>query len=161
MLLLTFVSAVSAKAQTQTDLTSRQALYFTGTKTSSIDLKTDVYAAKDATLNVSAAIAKSCDNNTCEFNVGFIGFRSGNVTTELSSYGLISVAGTGLFGNTIHFAASDATRSVVVPVKLKPGMNKLTFTIDPYKKIAETNERNNTFSVSVLVTPGRGNAGSN
>ena len=149
MLLVTFASTVSAIAQT--DLTSRHALYFTGTKTSSIDLKTDVYAAKDATFNLSADLAKNCDNNTCEFNVGFIGFRSGNTAGELSSYGLISVEGSGLAGNTVYFAASEKTKQVVVPVKLKRGMNKLTFTIDPYKKTRETNENNNTFSVNVVV----------
>ena len=34
------------------------------------------------------------------------------------------------------------------------GMNKVTFTIDPYKKTTESNEGNNSFSVNFKVTPG-------
>ena len=153
--LIVFAIAIfgtSLSIQAQTDLSMREALYFTGSNGSTIDLKNDKYVAKGGTLNVSAATAKSCEKNTCEFNVGFIGFRSGDMATALSSYGLISVEGAGLVGNTVYFAASEATKAGVLPVKLKFGTNKITFTIDPYKKTAETNERNNTFSVNVFVS---------
>jgi hypothetical protein len=145
--------------QAQTDLSMREALYFTGAKTNAIDLKNDKYAAKGSTLNLSAELAKNCDKNICEFNVGFIGFRSGNTASELSSYGLISVDGGGAAGDTVLFAAAETTKHVIVPLKLKLGQNKLTFTIDPYKKIGETNEGNNTFTVNVLVNWRRGDAG--
>ena len=146
-ILVTFISV-----HAQTDLSMREALYFTGAKTESIDLKNDKYVAKGATIHVGAEMAKSCDMNTCQFNVGFIGFRSGNTASALMTYGLISHdGGSSLFGNELYFAPSATTRQGIVPVKLKLGQNKLTFTIDPYKKAAETNERNNTFSVTVIV----------
>ena len=160
--LITFALAIlvtSVSVEAQTDLSMREALYFTGSNASTIDLKNDKYVAKGATLNIPAELAKSCEKNTCEFNVGFIGFRSGNLGTALSSYGLISVEGGGLVGNTVYFAASEATKQAVHPVKLKTGMNRITFTIDPYKKTPETNERNNTFSVNVIVNGRRGNSG--
>ena len=160
--LITFALTIlvtSVSIDAQTDLSMREALYFTGSNASTIDLKNDKYVAKGATLNVSAELAKSCDKNTCEFNVGFIGFRSGNLSAALSSYGLISVEGSGLVGNTVFFAASEATKQAVLPVKLKTGMNRITFTIDPYKKTPETNERNNTFSVNVIVNARRTNQG--
>ena len=152
--LITFAFAIlgtSFSINAQTDLSMREALYFTGSNGLSINLSKDVYVAKGATLNLSADVAKSCDKNTCEFNVGFIGFRSGNTSSELSGYGLVMVEGLGLAGNTVYFAPAETTKQVVVPTKLKVGHNKLTFTIDPYKKIRETNENNNTFSVTVVV----------
>lgn len=160
--LITFVFAIFAtcfSVNAQSDLSMREALYFTGSNGSTINLAKDVYVAKGSTLNLPAELAKNCDKTTCEFNVGFIGFRSGNLGSALSSYGLISVEGAGLVGNTVFFAAAESTKQGVLPVKLKHGLNKLTFTIDPYKKTAETNERNNTFSVSVLVVSRRSNAG--
>ncbi len=107
--LIAFAIAIfgtSVSIQAQTDLSMREALYFTGSNGSAIDLKNDKYVAKGGTLSVSGATAKSCAQNTCEFNVGFIGFRSGNMDAALSSYGLISVEGSGLVGNTVYFAAS-------------------------------------------------------
>ncbi len=159
--LITFAFAILAtfiSINAQTDLSMREALYFTGSNASTIDLKNDKYVFKGATLNLSAETAKSCDKNNCEFNVGFIGFRSGNIASTLSSYGLISVEGGGLVGNTVYFAASETIKSGVLPVKLKFGVNRITFTIDPYKKTPETNERNNTFFVNVIVN-GRRNQG--
>ncbi len=146
------ILGASISIQAQSDLSMREALYFTGAKTEAIDLKNDKYVAKGSTLKVSADLAKSCDKNTCEFNVGFIGFRSGNTSAALMTYGLITVDGGGLFGNEMYFAPSATTKQTIVPVKLKMGQNKLTFAIDPYKKTAETNERNNTFSVNVIVS---------
>ena len=160
--LIAFAIAIfgtSLSIQAQTDLSMREALYFTGANGSTIDLKNDKYVAKGATFNLSAETAKSCDKNTCEFNIGFIGFRSGDIASTLSSYGLISVAGAGLVGNTIYFASSETTKQGVLPVKLKHGVNRVTFTIDPYKKTRETNESNNTFSATVIVTGRRANTG--
>jgi hypothetical protein len=131
----------------------REALYFTGQSSESINLSKDVYVAKGATLHVSADLARKCEKNKCEFNVGFIGFRSPKADSALSTYGLISIDdGFTLSGNTISFAAMETTKQGVLPVTLKMGQNKLTFTIDPYKKTRETNEGNNTFSVTVVVS---------
>ena len=140
-----------ASVQAQTDLSMREAIYFTGSKSDSIDLAKDKYVAKESTINVNSDLAKSCDKTGCEFNVGIIGTRSGSLASQLSTYGLFSIEGSGLVGNTILFGASQATRTHVLPVKLKFGQNRLTFTIDPYKKTRESNEANNTFSVNVVV----------
>ena len=72
-----FISAVSGYAQT--DLSMRNALYFTGAKTNSIDLKKDKYVVKGGTMELKKSQAATCEGDTCDFNIGFIGFRSGNV----------------------------------------------------------------------------------
>lgn len=154
--LMSSVGAAPATPKGQTDLSMREALYFTGTKTETIDLKNDPYAAKGATFNLSTELAKSCVKDVCEFNVGAIGFRSGPMSTALSTYGYISLEDSSGAGNTIYFAPSAASKQLVVPVKLKMGKNRITVTIDPYKKTAETNEGNNSFSVDVIVNR-RGN----
>ncbi|CAN5611002.1 hypothetical protein BH20ACI4_BH20ACI4_05970 [soil metagenome] len=135
------------------DLSMRDALYFTGAKTDKIDLKNDKYAVKDGTMELKKSQATSCDGDTCEFNIGFIAFRSGNTNGELSTYALFQVEKGGLVGNTVYFADGEKTKQAVHSVKLKMGMNKVTFTIDPYKKTAETDENNNSFSVNFKVTP--------
>jgi hypothetical protein len=132
----------------------RNALYFTGAKTDKIDLKDDKYVVRGATMELKKSQAISCDGNICDFNIGFIGVRSGNVNAELSSYALLQVENGGMVGNTIFFASGEQSKEGVLPLKLKMGMNKVTFTIDPYKKTAETNENNNSFSVNIKVSPG-------
>jgi hypothetical protein len=148
-----FISAVSSYAQT--DLSMRNALYFTGAKTDKINLKNDKYVVKGGTMELKKSQATSCEGDTCDFNIGFIGFRSGNVNDELSSYGLLQVGNAEFFiGNTVYFASGEKTKQGVHPLKLKMGMNKVTFTIDPYKKTTETEENNNSFVVNFKVTPG-------
>ncbi len=148
-----FISVVSSYGQT--DLSMRDALYFTGAKTDKIDLKNDKYVVKGGTMELKKSQAISCEGNTCDFNIGFIGFRSGNVNGELSTYGLLQVGNAeSLSGNTVYFASGEKTKQVVLPLKLKMGMNKVTFTIDPYKKTAESNEDNNSFTVNFKVTLG-------
>ncbi|MCA1636124.1 MAG: hypothetical protein LC785_16140 [Acidobacteria bacterium] len=143
----------SGNAQAQTDLSMRLALYFTGAKTDKIDLKNDKYVAAGGTMELNKSQATNCDGNTCEFNIGFIASRSGNVSGELSTYGLLQVEKGGLVGNTVYFADREKSKQGVLPLKLKMGMNKVTFTIDPYKKAAEASEANNSFSVNFNVTP--------
>ena len=152
MFMFAFVSVVSAYAQERTDLSTREALYFTGTKTDKIDLKNDKYVAKGGTMELKKSQATSCDGDTCDFNIGFIGFRSGNVNGELFTYGLLQVGNAEfLIGNTVYFASGEKTKQGIHPLKLKMGMNKVTFTIDPYKKTAESNEDNNSFTVNFKV----------
>lgn len=94
LLALAFAGAVSISAQSsvaqpsQLDLSVRTALYFTGAKADKIDLAKDKYVAKDGTMELKKSQAISCDSNYCEFNIGFIGFREGNVGGALSTYGL-------------------------------------------------------------------------
>jgi hypothetical protein len=138
--------------QTLLDLSMRQALYFTGAKADQIDTKTDRYVTKGGTMQLKVSEAKSCNAGVCEFNIGFIGFRSGNMTGAVSSYGLFQLDGGDLVGNTVYFADKQATRQGVLPLKLKMGMNKVTFTIDPYKKTSETDEGNNSITVNFNVS---------
>lgn len=151
-LTIVFISIANAYAQTKTDLSIRTALYFTGAKTDKIDLSKDRYVASGGTMELQKSQATKCDENTCEFNIGFIAFRSGDTNGELSTYGLFQVETGGIIGNTVYFADKEATKQGILPLKLKMGMNKVTFTIDPYKKTAEANEENNSFSVTFKVT---------
>ena len=136
--------------QSQPDLSMRTALYFTGAKTDSIDLAKDKYVVKDATMQLTKAQGSGCDDSGCMFNIGFIATRTGT-TGVLSTYGLFTVESVGLTGNTVYFGAGVNVKQGVHSLKLKMGMNKVTFTIDPYQKTAETDENNNTFSANFKV----------
>jgi hypothetical protein len=74
---LLFLCVATTESYAQTDLNTRKALYFTGTKTDSIDLKSDVYVANGATVSLSAELRTSCDHSVCEFNVAVIATRTG------------------------------------------------------------------------------------
>ncbi|HUR99569.1 MAG TPA: hypothetical protein VMZ26_16000 [Pyrinomonadaceae bacterium] len=143
--------SAASSALSQTDLGMREALYFTGSKTTQIDMKNDRYVVKGGTLQLKSSDATNCAGGFCEFNIGFIAFRTGGGNSPLSSYGLLQVDSGALVGNTVYFAPAETIKQGVLPLKLKPGMNKVTFTIDPYKKTAETNERNNSMTVSFIV----------
>jgi hypothetical protein len=143
-----------AHAQTGTDLGMRTALYFTGAKTDKIDLSKDKYVAAGATMELKKSEATSCEGNTCTFNIGFIAFRNGQTSGELSTFGLLQIEKGGFVGNTVYFAAEEKTKQGILPLKLKTGMNRVTFTIDPYEKTPESNEDNNSFSVNFRVTAG-------
>lgn len=152
---LVFIGAVSIQAQTtaKPDLSMRTALYFTGDKTNKIDLATDKYVVSDATMELNTNQAVSCDGTYCEFNIGFIAFGERAATSgSLSTYALFTVDNGSMVGNTVYFAAQEQTKQGVHKVKLKMGMNRVTFTIDPYEKVAESNEDNNSFSVNFKVT---------
>jgi len=151
---LVFISTVTNYAQqSQPDLSMRSALYFTGAKADKIDLAKDKYVAKDGTMELKKSQATSCDETGCTFNIGFIAFRTEFTRAPLSTYGLFSVENGGLVGNTVYFAIGETTKQGIHAVKLKMGMNKVTFTIDPYKKTVETNENNNSFSANFKVVP--------
>lgn len=149
--LFAFVSMSAVAAQAQTDLSMREALYFTGSKSTQIDLKNDRYVVRGGTMQLKASDGSNCAGGFCEFNIGFIAFRTGNGDIALSSYGLLQVANGGMTGNTVYFGPSETVRQGILPLKLKIGMNKVTFTIDPYKKTPETNERNNSITASFNV----------
>ena len=154
LLLLFAATALHA----QTDLNTRKALYFTGSKADSIDLKNDIYVANGATLNLSAELRVSCEQNECVFNVGIIATRTG--TGVLSTEVVIQVAKSGeKFTKTFEFAANEKSKHVVLPVKLNLGKNQLSVTIDPNKTTAETDEANNSFSGTVMISWKRLNPG--
>ena len=154
VLAIFLTSALLTSAQTNLDLSMRIALYYTGAKTDKIDLKNDKYVASNGTMELQKSQATSCEGNICVFNIGFIAFRSGNTKGELSTYALMQVEKGGMVGNTVYFADGENDKQGIYPLKLKMGMNKVTFTIDPYKKTQESNENNNTFSVNFRLTPG-------
>lgn len=152
-LILMGYSNVNAQ-QTQPDLSMRTALYFTGTKTDKIDLANDKFVTKDASMTLRKNQGTNCDDGGCTFNIGFIATRSGNTRGELSTYGQFSVANVGLVGNTVFFGSPDKIKQGVHALRLKMGTNKVTFTIDPYNKTTETDENNNSFSVTFNVVAG-------
>lgn len=132
------------------DLSMRRALYFTGSKTDKIDLKNDKYVAADGSITVSPLIATKCEAGGCYFNLGFIAFRNPAGGAQSASVVIEGTAGWGS-GKTLSFASNEATKQSTLNVKLATGAQTVTFKIDPYKKIAESNENNNSFSVTVIV----------
>jgi ABC-type amino acid transport substrate-binding protein len=131
------------------DLSSRTAIYFTGRKTS-IDLKSDKYVATGGAIRVKKSDALSCQGDKCTFNLGIIAFRS-TATATLKTYGQFTGKTLGIVGNTIIFNEGEKTKQQVLPVNLVVGNNIVTFTIDPNKQTAETDENNNSFDVRIVV----------
>ena len=131
------------------DLSSRRAIYLTGKK-SVIDLKNDKYVAAGGTIKVKRSDAVSCSGNKCTYGLGAIAFRNGT-TTAMQTYGQFSGNTFGIVGNTISFQNNETTKQHILPVPLTVGTNVVTFTIDPKNKVAETNETNNSFAVTIVV----------
>ena len=157
-LIVLVVASGVITASAQTDLNTRKAMYFTGAKTNAIDLAKDVYVAGGSTLSLSAELRTTCDNNVCEFNVGVIAFRGGGgaLTTNVS----VQVEKSGeTFTKTVSFGPSEITKQVIFPIKLKLGKNQVTVTIDPTNKTVESDENNNSFSGTVMVSWKRANPG--
>ena len=158
LLLISVMAFGVIAGHAQTDLNTRKALYFTGAKTDSIDLKKDVYVGNGATLQLSAELRVTCDNNECVFNVGVIATRTG--TGALSTDVVMQVAKSGeKFTKTVDFAADEKSKQVIFPVKLLLGKNQFTVTIDANQQTAETDETNNSFSGTVMVSWKRANPG--
>jgi hypothetical protein len=157
---LAFVISTSALAVTQTktplDLSMRQAIYFTGSKTEKIDLSKDKYVGSGKVLSLTQNVATKCEpDGGCFFNFGVVVWRTlnGKETTdgELSTYGYFSLPDFSGTGNTLIFHDGEGIVQFIEPVKLKLGDNKVTFTLDPYKKTPEANEANNAVTVTVRV----------
>jgi len=146
---LLFLGYAAIPSQAQIDLNTRKAVYFTGAKTDSIDLKNDVYVAGSATLSLSNALASGCEQQICKFNVGIIATRTG--TGVLLTDVVINVDKTGSFTKSVEFAADEKSKHVVFPIKLATGKNQLTLMIDPNHRTAETDESNNRFAGTVSV----------
>src|SRR5687767_12202117 len=131
------------------DLSSRTAIYLTGKKTA-IDLKNDKYVATGGAIKVKKSDALSCQGDKCTFNLGVIAFRS-TATGTLKTYGQFTGKSVGIVGNTVFFNDGEKTKQHVLPVALAVGINVVTFTIDPNKQTAETDENNNSFNVRIVV----------
>ncbi len=153
LLALALVGAMSVNAQpSKLDLSVRTALYFTGAKADSWDK----YVVKDGTMGLTTSQATSCDGTYCEFNIGFISWAErADGIGKVSTYALFIVDNGSMVGNELYFADKEVIKKGIHAVKLKIGMNKVTFTIDPYEKTAETDENNNSFSVNFNVTKPR------
>ena len=154
MLVLALTAVVTANAQT--DLNMRKAIYFTGTKTTAIDLAKDIYMVPGTALHLSAELRTTCDHNVCEFNVGIIAARSGAgaISTQIRIQ-----TDDATYSKDVVFGAAETSKQVILPIKLKLGNNKLTVTIDPQKATTETDETNNSFSGIVMVSWKRANPG--
>ena len=155
-LALTLLTATHAFGQSvRPDLSMRRALYFTGAKADKIDTRAaakggDPYVAENGTMTLKKSQATKCEAGGCYFNFGFIVMRK-PAAGVLSTYGLVGVAGGGLSGNTVYFADTVSSLQHVLPVKLADGVHKLTITIDPYAKTQESDENNNSFTLTVVV----------
>jgi hypothetical protein len=131
------------------DLSSRRAIYLTGKK-SVIDLKNDKYVTAGGSIKVKKSDAVSCSGDKCTFGLGAIAFRNGS-TKPMQTYGQFTGKTFGIVGNTISFQDNETTKQQSLQVALSTGENLISFTIDPQNKIAETNENNNSFSVTIIV----------
>jgi hypothetical protein len=132
----------------------RPALYFTGAKTSKIDTRGvaqggDAYVVENGTMTLKKSQATKCEPGGCNFNFGFIVTRT-PTSGALATYGLIQIPG-GLIGNGLQFADKVGSHQHVLPVKLTDGVHKLTITVDPYSKTQESDENNNSFTVTIVV----------
>jgi hypothetical protein len=145
------LSYAAISSQAQIDLNTRKAVYFTGAKTDSIDLKNDVYVASGMELGISNKLSTGCDKILCKYNVGIIAMRTG--TGPLSTHVVINVDKGGSFTKAIEFADDEKIKQVVFPIKLAPGKNQLTLVIDANRKVTETDESNNRFAGTVTVNP--------
>jgi hypothetical protein len=148
---ISFVCSALGRNNAVVDLSLRQAVYLTGSKTT-IDLKNDKYVAANNTIKVKKSDAVSCQGDKCTFNLGVLAFRSDGRGT-LSTYGQFTGKTIGVVGNTIIFNDSEKIKQHVLPVNLIVGINTITFTMDPNKKTAETDENNNDVAVRIIVEP--------
>lgn len=148
---MSFVCSAFGNAPPAVDLSLRQAIYLTASKTA-IDLKNDKYVADHSTIRVKRSEAVNCQGDQCIFNLGIIAFRSDG-SRALRTYGQFTGKSVGIVGNTIFFNDGEKTKQQVLPVTLIMGNNIVTFTIDPNKQTAETDENNNRVEVRIVVEP--------
>jgi hypothetical protein len=133
------------------DFNLRAALYNNGSQTQSVNTAAKyVTPGKPITLKKSEAVG--CEGDTCTFNLGFIVFRD-RAEGDVSTYALIRGNTIGSVGNTVSFQNGSSSKAMVFACKLKIGENRLIVEVDPYKKLAETNEQNNSFEVTIIVEP--------
>ncbi len=142
-------SVLAFASDERVDFSSRQAIYLTGKKTA-IDTKNDKYVTAGGTIKVKRSDAVSCSDNKCTYGLGVIAFRTGS-QNAIQTYGQFTGKTLGIVGNTVSFQVNETTKQHILPVDLAVGTNAVTFIIDPQHKIAETNENNNSFTVTIIV----------
>jgi hypothetical protein len=132
------------------DLSARTTIYFTGAK-KTIDLANDPHVEQGKDLDLKTNQAASHQGNLYTFNLGVLATREyGDLGTTLDAYAIMSGPG-GIAGDDILFQPNVQVVNKVFAVNLAIGSNVLTFTIDPYQKTPESNENNNTFTVTINV----------
>lgn len=132
------------------DLSARRAVYFASSP-SAFKL-TDKRVDADGTITVKTGEGK-CDTKACTFNLGVIAFRSAG-GGQLKVFGQFSGPTIPIVGNSIVFGLGANTKQHVLPIPLTIGKNVITFTIDPDNKVSETDEKNNSFSVTIILERG-------
>lgn len=133
------------------DLMMRQALYYNGKDTSKVNTASK-YAMPGQAMTLKKSEAKQCVGDTCTFNLGIFIQRNSPTGTL---YGYAQMLGENGFnvGNSFTFKQGQQSKDFVLPVKLKMGANKIKVTVDPYKQVAESNESNNSFEVTIVLEP--------
>lgn len=142
-------AATIATAQSGTDLQLRRALYFTGNKPGAIDLKNDKYVAENGVMNLKKGEAFKTEGAHFYFYFGFIAFRD-PIGPQFQTY-VQYQSKLQSIGNTTTFLNNEKTRQGVFPLKLQSGRNVIKVVIDPFQKTAETDENNNSFTVTIVV----------
>jgi hypothetical protein len=137
--------------QTTPDLRLRAALYANGAETGKVNTAAR-YASPNRPLRLNKSDAVSCEGDVCGFNLGFFAQRNA-ATGDLSTYALLAGPTFGSVGNTVFFATGEMSKGVVHLVRLKLGENKITVELDPQKRLAESDESNNSFEVTIFVEP--------
>ncbi|MEJ7862520.1 MAG: hypothetical protein WKF90_12895 [Pyrinomonadaceae bacterium] len=141
------INRKTTEVGTQIDLSVSAALFIVGERRTAIDFKTDKCLSDGEIKWISAS------GYLYQYNVGFVVSRSGDTSGELSADGLFSTtSGSPPVHGKLYFAAGEQTAQIVYPLELKVGINKVTFTIDADKKLAESNEKNNSFSATFKVS---------
>ncbi len=146
------IFGLCASAKAEVDLTMKGGIYLTGKKYS-IDFANDRFVAKSTRVDVFTDQAAAFVNGYYVFHIGAVGLRSGAVYTPLETYMQFYVVGLGLeiTSKEMIFNGNRKWSNIVVPVSLKSGSNRLVLSIDPSKKLAESNEDNNLLWVNVVV----------
>lgn len=147
------LNAKVTEVRTQIDLSVPAALFIVGAKRTRIDFETDKCLSSGETKWISGSGIVSATGNLYRYNIGFVVSKSGDASGELSADGLFSMANDSTpVRSKIYFAAGEQTTEIIYPLKLKFGLNKVTFTIDADKKLAESNEKNNHFSATFDIS---------
>ncbi len=143
------LAATVVSAQPRTDLQLRRALYFTGNNPSAIDMKNDKYVAENGVMNIKKSEAFKTEGAYFYFYLGFIAFRD-PAGPQFQTY-VQYQSKLQSIGNTTTFLNNEKSRQGVFPLKLQTGRNVIKVVIDPFQKTTETDENNNSFTVTIVV----------
>lgn len=151
--LMVFAAQIAVFAQ-KIDLDVGDALYFTGTQTSTFSIKDKTIRTvqKDGTMELAKSEAVSCDGDLCKFNIGIVLLRKGDESVPIQTYVRLALEDGSSVGNVILFDPNQVMQKQTYPVRLKVGMNKVILSIDPDKKTTETDESNNSTIAYFNVT---------